>query len=58
MLPMPAAWCSAVAPRLVATEGSAPWSRRYLAVSRWPWRVAWMSGVSPGEDEEYTDEMA
>lgn len=34
--PIPAAWCKAVAPKLLAIVGSAPWSIRYLAVAVCP----------------------
>lgn len=45
--PMPAEWCRAVAPKLLAIAGSAPCSRRNLAVSVCPCLAAWISGVSP-----------
>lgn len=38
--PIPAAWCTGVAPNSLEAAGSAPWSRRYLAVSKCPCRVA------------------
>lgn len=51
--PIPAEWCKAVAPKLVAIVGSAPRSIRYLAVAVCPWRAAWMRAVSPEKQHQY-----
>jgi hypothetical protein len=52
-LPIPAAWCSAVAPILDVAEGLAPWSSRYSAVCSRPCRATWKNGVSPGNSLEF-----
>lgn len=47
--PIPAEWCSAVAPNALDAATSAPCSIRYMAVAVCPCRAAWWRGVSPAE---------